>query len=86
MPLVLNAAMVAGCLVVVWCLARVDQVLVWAILPRAVVALAAVWMNVGLARRLHRTTRGRRLLSVAAGLGVLQAMTTIADTVFSNWE
>ena len=85
MPVLLNLVMVAGCLFVVWCLSRVDQLLVWAILPRAVVSLIAVSMNLWLAYRLHSTTRGRRLLSVAAGLGILQAMTSISDTMFSDW-
>lgn len=85
MPILLNLVMVAVCLFVVWCLSRVDQVLVWAILPRAMVFFIAVSMNLWLAYRLHSTTQGRRLLSLAAGLGILQAMTSISDTMFSNW-
>jgi hypothetical protein len=84
LPFLLNLVIVAGCLLVVWCFSLVDRLLVWAILPRVVVSLIAVSMNLRLARRLHSTTEGRRLLSVAAGLGVLQAMTSISDTMFSG--
>jgi len=81
-PVVVNSVLAVLSVGWVALLYTVSEILVFNLVPRLAAMITTIWANWFLVAWIHGTTRGRRLLAIAAGLGMLQFMTSIADVLF----